>query len=395
MSQNELMLFSGPRTPTEVEWGSVTELMYSIFFKQRGYANYEDGARTWPMSLRHDAREDTFAMFYDGQPVSAIERLERDVIIHGCQLRIGFVGSVCTHPDYRNRGLASTILAATMKRFHENGVDFVCISGNRPMYQRAGARQVGGMIEFKLSKLNAIQVSQTACGAIALRIATMDDAQLLAQLNNREPLRFIRPLSDYELVLKYGHCVGRPCEFIIAMSNTSPMGYLLITKVLEHNGRKFRRIFEYAGERQIVMEAIFKVASELPHDVELHIDVERGDALEKLLMQADIHSEPIAKPGTICVLDFPRTMTKLKPFFSSILPHHVVDSLRFAAGRERYVAWCDDGMLEIQGETNMVWTLLGAPPDGSISDVRASGAMRELVDACLPIPLPHLQMNMI
>jgi hypothetical protein len=51
--------------------------------------------------------------------------------------------------------------------------------------------------------------------------------------------------------------------------------------------------------------------------------------------------------------------------------------------------------LEIDGVTNMVWTLLGAPPNETITNVRVSGSMRELYERCFPIPLPSLEMNMI
>jgi len=51
--------------------------------------------------------------------------------------------------------------------------------------------------------------------------------------------------------------------------------------------------------------------------------------------------------------------------------------------------------LTIDGESNMLWTLLGPPPDETVSDVHAAGAMAALVEECLPIPVPSIYMNNI
>jgi len=390
MSQSNLMEFNGPRTPNEDEWEAVMELVRSIFFPNS--PTYREAVGTWPMDLRSEVRENIFAMFHGNRPVSVIGRLERDILVYGHCLRLGFVGGVCTHPDYRKLGLASTTLSATMKRFHENNVDFVCISGDRSMYRLAGARHVGGILRFTLRNGD---LTGAVADRVTLMVATADDAKLLATLSQKESIRCIRPISDFEIVLTYSHCVGRSCEFIIAFLDSIPTAYLLITKAMKREDRTFRRVMEYVGDRQTIFTALGKLADDLPEGAELELDVQHGDLLGELLMRANIANQPATVPGTICVPDFARTMTRLKPFFASRWSDELTRSLRFSAGREKYIAWCDDGILEIEGETNMVWTLLGSPPGESISNVRATGAMQELLSGCFPIPLPHLEMNMI
>ena len=381
--------FSGPRTPREDEAQACAELAYQVFFASR-FPDFLSGASTWPMVLREGALKDTFAMFDGDKPVSLIHRFERDVIVHGCKLRIGFVGFVCTHPDYRNLGLASTILSATMNRFREDEVDFVCISGDRAMYRRAGARPVGGRSEFVVNPENAESLGKYAT-KVSIRVATLEDAKLLAAIYDMEPVRFIRPISDYEIVLKYRHCVGQPCEFIIASDGFKGNAYLLVTSPQMQGDKISRTVFEYAGERHLVLSTIYLLAQE----TELKVRVEGEDLLGKMLTEVGVKGMPIQKPGTIVVLDFARTMRKLLPFFASRLPADLIQTLDFAFGNERFVAWCDGGILEIDGETNMVWTLLGAPPGESVSSIRVIGGMRDLYEQCLPIPLPSLEMNMV
>jgi RimJ/RimL family protein N-acetyltransferase len=386
MPENNLMEFDGPRTPFESEWDSATELARSIFFTNA--EDYENGARTWPMSLRDEARQDTFVMFHKGQAVSGIERLERDISIYGHQLRLGYIGSVCTHPDYRKLGLASNVLSATMKRFHEDNVDFVCISGNREMYRRAGSRFVGGLERF------TIKDGLAGMGEYEVRRAEIGDIKILAMLNDHEPLFSKRPLSDYEIVLKYGYCVGRPVEFILITYYSMPVGYLLVTKLLERDNKKYRRVMEYAGNRQFIISGLSWLTQDLPEGGEIEIDIQKGDHILMRLLSY-IGSKPTARPGTHCVIDFARTMNKLKPYFASYFPEEFVYSMQFSAGNERFTAWSGKDYLKIEGQTNLVWTLLGTPPDGQITNVEATGMMKDLLETCLPIPLPPLEMNMI
>jgi len=386
MLENSLMDFNGPRTPYEFEWDAVTELGRSVFFKDS--PSYLVGARTWPMGLRAEARENAFAMFHEGHPVSVIGRLERDMLIHGHILRIGYIGGVCTHPDYRKLGLASTVLAATMKRFHENNVDFVCISGNRKMYRDAGSRFIGGVNRFILRKGFSVD------GMFTLREATAEDFRTLARINQSESLRFIRPLSDYEVVINYGHCVGRPVRFIIAYIGSVPAAYILITDLLKHDERSFRRVMEYAGDRQAILSALSMIINEATEN-EIEIDIQSGDIMEELIRSRGVCGLPATRPGTFCVIDIARTMNKLKPLFASYFPIDLVNSIESASGRGRYAIWCDGGSIEIEDETNLVWMALGTPPGETIGKIRVTGTMNDFADICLPIPLPPLELNMI
>ncbi|MCS7253605.1 MAG: GNAT family N-acetyltransferase [Armatimonadota bacterium] len=386
--------FDGPRTPTPEEAESIIRVLYTVFFEPHGAPEYVAGACRWPMALRPGAREETFAMFYEGRAVSVIQRLERDFIVHGCKLRLGYVGSVSTLPEFRNRGLASTILAATMQRFRENGVDFVCISGDRPMYRRVGARPTGGLLRFTALRDEMVNAISNV-PPVSLRRASIEDASLLSRLYEQEALRFVRPISDYEVVLRYEHCAGQRCEFQLVEQDGEPIGYLLMTSLQERNGRKWVRVFEFAGDRFLLLGALRELALGLPNDAEVWIDVWRGDNLSRMLSNLNLNCSDVRRSGTYVVIDFVSTMRKLLPYFESHLSPEFVRGIELNAGRERYVSWGRGGWMQITGETNLVWTMLGQPPGETITGVRASGLGERLFKECLPIPLPPVEMNMI
>ena len=232
------------------------------------------------------------------------------------------------------------------------------------MYRRAGARPVGGRSEFVVNPENVGKL-RPKVDVVSIRTANLSDAELLAEIYDREPIRFIRPPSDYEIVLKYRHCVGQECEFILVRDGTAS-AYLLATTPQASDGKTLRTVFEYAGDRQLVLSAIWNLA----HETELRVKVEGDDVLGRMLKEVGIERILTKKPGTIAVLDFAKTMRKLLPFFASRLPSRLTESLDFAFGNERYVAWCKDGTMEIDGVTNMVWTLLGSPPNETVTNVR-------------------------
>jgi len=150
---------------------------------------------------------------------------------------------------------------------------------------------------------------------------------------------------------------------------------------------------EYAGDRQSIISALSMISSDLPENAEIEIDVQKNDLLGNLFR--GLEGKSVSRSGTHCIIDFARTMNKLKPYFASYIPEDFVNSMQFSAGNERFTAWSGNDYLRIEGQTNLVCTILGTPPDEELSNAEATGMMKELIETCFPIPLPPLEMNMI
>jgi hypothetical protein len=399
MAVNNRDEYEGPRTPREDEWEAVAELSCSIFFKDA--ASYWEAARSWPMALHSNIRQGALTMFKDGQPVSTIERLERDILVHGHRLRMGFIGGVCTHPDHRDKGLASTILDAMMKQFHQDDVDFVYISGARGLYFGAGANHVAIETRFVFDKNNfgpdklECFIVQTFSKSldVQLRPANLEDINTLVAIAERESIRFIRPRKDFELVMENEHCGGQPCEFHLIELRGITVGYLLLRGRVEHNENL--KLIEFAGDRLCILAALGKMIQRLSDNASIEVNVPYGDLLIKLLHSAGVQGKLVKTGGTMKVIDFCRTMRKLLPYFGERLTGWTCLDLNLTVGKERYVAWNEEGILELDGESNMLWTLLGKPPDAQTEGLKVTGRMRELVERCLPIPVPLIYLNVI
>jgi predicted N-acetyltransferase YhbS len=379
--------YEGPRAPRPDEWEAVLELSRSIFFPAA--TTYREAAVRWPMALQRDFQRDSYTMFLNGQPVSNIGRLERAIVVHGHALRMGFIGGVCTHPNHRGKGLASAILQASLAKLRENDVDFVYISGARSMYYGVGANHIGGHTNFTVQSGAPFQFRGPEA---ALRPATTDDIALLIGLSEKEGLRFLRAVADYELSLRHGHCSGKACSFRVIEVGTVPVGYVLVTRPTEKEPHTIR-ILEYVGDRCALMTILPALTREAGQAA--IIAVPHSDPLHSLLGSAGIQGQPGRTSGTIKLLDFDRTLQKLRGYFAERMPAGFVDALTFAASPGKYVAWSNKDVLEIEGENHMLWTLLGCPAGQTIANVRASEMMKIFLLSCFPLPLPSMHLNVI
>jgi len=374
--------YEGPRRPKEDERAAVTELNRDIFYRPAALPAAK--LRQWPMQPDPAG---ALAMFKDGQPVSVIDRLERDMLIHGHRLRMGYIGGVCTHPEHRGKGLAGTILAAQMRQFREDGVDLVYISGGRGLYVRAGAGHAAVETRFVVEGEGLPVEVPVQFGR-----AGPDEVDTLVTIAQREGVRLIRPRSDWETVIEYEHCGGKPCAFYLVKLNGTAAAYLLVS----HNtGDRTAHVLEFAGDRTCILSALGLFRQGLDRDTRLEVNVPHGDLLLGCFDQLSVPGTLVGTEGTMMVVDVGRIMHKLVPLFRERLRSWPVGDLHVTVGQGRYVVCTEDGCLHMEGPRDVLWTLLGRPLDAPDGKARATGRMQELVERCLPLPMPSVHVNVI
>jgi len=124
-------------------------------------------------------------IFRDGDRiVSHVGVLRQKIVTMGIEIPVACIGSVCTDPDYRGRGLASQLMELAIRRSVELGDVLMYISGGRGLYRRLGATPIGPGIRFKVTP----EVAQRIGGAdrITVRQYADDDWQALRDLQRLE-----------------------------------------------------------------------------------------------------------------------------------------------------------------------------------------------------------------
>jgi len=127
----------GPRGAEVDELSEVLDLVNLVFRTSRGMKPTMQ--EEFPLLFNEKNVENLRIIKVDGKIVSHVGIFECDAIIHGCRLKVGMIGAVCTHPDYRGRGFATRLVEDAMSKMRRDGVNIVMISGIRRLYDRAGS----------------------------------------------------------------------------------------------------------------------------------------------------------------------------------------------------------------------------------------------------------------
>jgi ribosomal protein S18 acetylase RimI-like enzyme len=319
------------------------------------------------------------------------------------------IGGVATDPDYRSRGLATACLHDALAEARADGVDLAFISGGRGMYLRAGARSVGR--EWRATVEAA---AADRCADPSLSVTDWEpDREMadVADVYNREPVRWLRPLDDFRHFARSGCVIDWPCTISVVRRGGAVGAYLLVSAA-DENGRSY--LFEYAGERELVTGAL-AAAMRARGARSLAIDVLDGDAaLRQRLAAAGIELTPAAPDHTVLIVNFPSLMERLRSPRDDVIPrvaqrheesrHGHPDRMRDSSGRFAFREEPDeDGELRVcvierDGEemirldrADMVRAIFGdasedaASPPADLSELFPSG----------PVPLPQYGLNYV
>jgi GNAT superfamily N-acetyltransferase len=154
--------------------------------------------------------------------------LVRELVCGRERLRVGLIGSVCTHPEHRGRGLGRRLLERAEARLAEQGCTLAWLWADEPgFYERLGWRRAGCEVVFALDAATLERVAVDATARI--RAAAPDDFAALHRLYEGHATRVDRTLGESRallsgpgiatLVLERGRdvaayaCLGRGADF--------------------------------------------------------------------------------------------------------------------------------------------------------------------------------------
>jgi GNAT superfamily N-acetyltransferase len=134
----------GPRTARADELDEVLDLVNYVFRTSQG--REPDMGRLFPWLFGPASAALHHIVTEDGRVVSHFGVIVRDIHLLGATTRVGSLGSVCTHPDYQGRGIATRLLGHVENFIADQGGTFTFISGGRGLYRRSGAVDMGGVL---------------------------------------------------------------------------------------------------------------------------------------------------------------------------------------------------------------------------------------------------------
>ncbi len=191
----------------------------------------------------------------DGTVVSHVGIRERKVLISGCWIGVGSIGSVATEERYRNRGLATRLMERAIRRIDEDGGDVMFVSGDRGLYRRLGC--VGAGIFRKLTAAKRdLKVFEDP--SLNVRRAEKQETISLVKIYQAEAVRWHRTLKDFREGLEGGGApLWRRVEPLLIERDGKSLAYLLVQTPKQDDRERSGILIasEYAGSRTAVLSA--------------------------------------------------------------------------------------------------------------------------------------------
>lgn len=383
----------GPRGLKHEELPSAALLTNSIFRRNSPYKMEDE----FPL-LFSRGNLDNMRVFTDaGKVVSLVGMSIKDAMIMGRGIRTVSIGAVCTHPDYRDRGLATRLMEDATRRARRKGVELMLVSGVRGLYRRLGCINAG---IYKSFFIRREQLGHTDGGGLSLRRYEEGDIVDLIKIHQSEPIRFVRPLEDFSALLAAKRLCDRLSETYVISKGGKVVAYVCIQ--LPRGEGKPLGMLEFAGPRTFIIDKL----RDLMDDVRAGsatIEAPSADiGLGSLLLDSGAKQSTRGFMGSVKLIDVKGFLEHMDPYMTEILGttrrreltityHHNPPELRFQYGGQRF------RMSGIERITAFVFgSLEGEFRDMRPEEVKGSAPeLGELLAALFPMPLVDYGLNYV
>ena len=344
----------------------------------------------YPQLFNEDNLENLRVIVDGGEVISHVGMTEQWVSIFGCLLRVACVGAVCTHPNYRMRGLATRLFNDACKKAYNDGVDFMLVSGIRGLYLRAGCRQILGC-DFEVS-VTPEHIQLLSDPAITVKPCSSRDIEVMSAIYRREPVRFLRRLEDYQRAFACRHVMDKESEFLLILKDGSPRAYV----ILPSPSKKSKvRIGEYAGERSSLVNALGLILQRFPSLEEIVIHILGCDVLlQSLMEEKGLQLRPSNSACTVRIINFTQLMERLRPYFEEVIGYKETRKIRFLEKEGRFIVEYGADRVVIPGRPEAAQLIFGSK-DAPTELLSAGGKAGKILREVLPIPLPWYGINFV
>ena len=392
-SPNQL---TGPAAATTPQVDSAAALADSVF-RPGGEGIMGEH---FPLLFDRSRRRQLRVVTHGNDVVSLVGVTVDDVAMLGCRMRVAGIGAVCTHPDWRGRGLAGALLRDAIEVAKRQGAATMLISGNRSLYNRHGAQPAGRFLQYTIpaDRLPALEPSLTITELSA------ENCRAALALFEAEPIRWQRAPEDYAARIRCGINCNRPGATHLICHDDRPVA-VCSSRVLPGDEKEDRptelSVTEMAGSRTAMLRALSVLTSQAQAPracVEAYwCDHHLRHACAALEVEPTV--EPLLHGwATVRLLDLERLWRASAPLLIERLgpaghrrlsvtaetDSFSLQSLRFRFG---------DASHTFHGSDQALAALFGCPPHDPTASVR--GGLGDALRAALPLPLPNYGLNYV
>ena len=164
-----------------------------------------------------------YGAFIDGKLVASIGLYFMNFISKYSRLKVGCVGAVSTHPDYRKQGYFSLLIKKIILYARRNKFDLLFLGGNRFRYGNYGFENAGRILNVNVSKRTQIRLKPTAFTLEKLEKNNTNDLRACLNLYNRGLQHIERTIDNF-----YNHVVTWNSIPYVVKVDSKIIGYFTV-----------------------------------------------------------------------------------------------------------------------------------------------------------------------
>jgi len=303
-------MLEGPRQAKPEELIDIVNLVNSVFkVKPSSPSILMD---LFPHLFNMDNLENLRVITYDGKLVSHVGIWEGKLLVYGCWFKVGMIGGVCTHLNYRDRGYASALVRDAFSKMRRNGIDLVLVSGYRNLYKKAGCVEAGKVYTYNIPR-EKLDLDLDGISIIRYSEGLLKD---LIEIYHREPVRYRRSLEEFKILLERG-LKYEDLKIYTATNRGRPLAYIAI----ESFRKNVPTIVEYAGPRNIILYLIERILKNLERTsqnfklnaIELTVPSQDLEMLY-LLGKQNLEKIPSEAPASMAIINSQSFLEKIQPY---------------------------------------------------------------------------------
>ncbi|MGX9707467.1 GNAT family N-acetyltransferase [Laceyella tengchongensis] len=203
----------------------------------------------------------SYGAFADGRLVSFVGLVPSVVRIGRARLNVYSIGSVCTHPDYRGKGIAGLILRRILAHIDEAEASLLLVSGYGPLYERIDCFRFGTVTRFMIGSDSASEIVRNASADadVHLRELGPTDWFKVTELARKREVRFEQSVWDIATLMEAeanASCMNLRHRVLIAEEEGQVKAFAVVAVPADEGAATPALAIEWAGEPRLVALAL-------------------------------------------------------------------------------------------------------------------------------------------